>query len=86
MVFNIIDKQIKENKFICPECGEPIGESKEFDTKEEFIDYSANAYTDHVFEHFWQDKKNKLKQLSKKEVAEEAFFQSIANFLHNFIP
>ena len=86
MISNIIERQIKENRLICPECGEPLGEDREFDKKEDFIKHLADNYTDHVFEHFWNDKKKELKQLSKKEIAEEAFFQSIANFLHNFIP
>lgn len=81
------DQKDREEELICSQCGEPLSEHmEESESKEEFIDSISNSYVDVVFEDFWKDKKEELKQMSKREIAEEAFFQSIANFLHNFIP
>ena len=86
-IIHMIDQKDREEELICPECGEPLSEHmEEFESKEEFIDSISNSYVDSVFEDFWNDRKKDLKQLSKREIAEEAFFQSITNFLHNYIP
>ncbi|MDO8508403.1 MAG: hypothetical protein Q7S27_01835 [Nanoarchaeota archaeon] len=75
-----------DDEIICPDCGEPLAEhiDKSGNT-DEFVDYISNSYTNLLFEDFWNERKHELNQLSKKEIAEEAFFQSIANFLHNYI-
>ena len=86
-IIHMIDQKDREEELICPECGEPLSEHmEEFESKEEFINSISNSYVDSVFEDFWNDRKKDLKQLSKREIAEEAFFQSITNFLHNYIP
>jgi hypothetical protein len=83
----MVNEENREEELMCPECGKPLSEhNKKFESKKEFIEGVSNSYVDSVFEDFWSQRKNDLKQLSKKEVAEEAFFESIANFLHNFIP
>ena len=84
---SMINREKLESEILCPECGKPLIEcAKEYGSKEEMIEDLANTYTDSVFEDFWRERKDTLKQLSKKEVAEEAFFESVAVFLHNFIP
>lgn len=74
----------KENKLICPHCGQ--SHEEEMKNRREYIEITASEFTDAVFEDFWQDQKDTLKSLSKKEMAEEVFFQAISGFLDNSMP
>ncbi len=74
-----------EDKIICPLCGQNHVEEV-FDTKEELIEHTANEFTTQIFEEFWRHRKEDFKNLSKREMAEEVFFQAIAEFMHNTLP
>ena len=71
-----------EDKMACPHCGQEHGEEV-FDTKEELVEHVASKFTTHIFQDFWKSRKEDFKNLSKREMAEEVFFEAIAEFLHN---
>lgn len=79
-----IDDKEKEGKFITLRI--PFLWKAYNLTKEEVVDILANQFTDDMFKDFWQERKEALKTFSKKEAVEEAFFEAIANLLHNILP
>lgn len=74
----------EEHNSICPQHGKKNVETI-LDTKAEMIEYLANNFTNEIFTEFWKHRKEDFKDLSKKEIAEEVFFQAIAEFLHNIM-
>ena len=66
----------KEEK--CTDCGEVHEEIKD---PQEIAGHIADSFTEECFEHFWERVKNELKQLSKKELAEEVFNQAVSGFI-----
>ncbi len=68
----------------CKFCGKKHeGELKD---RDETIEIMASSFTEEAFEDFWKSMKEELKSMSKKEMAEEIFFQAIRGFLNNFLP
>lgn len=72
----------KEHHINCPDCKSDLAPM----SKKEFVNHLAGKITDVVFEEFWKDQKSILKHLSKKEFAEEVFFQAVALTLENSLP
>ncbi len=46
---------------------------------------TASSFTDEVFEGFWHEAKENLRELSKKDLAEEMFHAGATNMLHAFM-
>lgn len=72
------------DKDSCPQCGQTHEE--EMENRQKVLEIITSGFTDEVFLDFWEDWKDDLKSLSKKEMAEEVFFQAIAGFLDNTLP
>ncbi|MBI4151905.1 hypothetical protein HY496_02950 [Candidatus Woesearchaeota archaeon] len=68
---------VEEHDEKCLDCGEIHEEATDSETAHNL----AAHFTEEHFDHFWEMMKNDLKQLSKKELAEEVFFQAIAGFI-----
>ncbi len=62
----------------CTDCGEVHEEIKD---PREIANHIADSFAEECFEHFWEEMKNELKQLSKKELAEEVFNQAVSGFI-----
>ena len=84
-------KNEKEND-VCPECGE------EFDKSEDLISITlpknlkgkipkkfAETLVEEIFPSIWNDKKDELKQMSRKEVCEEMFYAGALLSLGKFL-
>ena len=56
------------NKDICPDCGQIHDEKFE-----ELAEIMAETFTTHAFPVIWKELKNKTKEMTKKELAEEMF-------------
>ena len=74
-------KKINEDKDICPECG-CIHEE---DSLHELAVITANSLTREVFPKFWNDAKNQVKELSRKELAGEMFHAGAINMLYGYM-
>lgn len=73
----------ENNKDVCPECGKMHNYND--DSLLELARLSAEPFTDKTFPDFWQVRKEELKQLTKKEIAEEAFFSGAMSMLHTYM-
>lgn len=76
-------------KGICPECGEPFDKHdfSKFDNKvlEKFTEDTAKGFAKEAFPKIWKNEKEELKQLRKKELAEEMFFRGAVEMLFSYI-
>jgi DNA repair exonuclease SbcCD ATPase subunit len=58
---------------VCPNCGKHHEELS--------IDNMAEEFTDAIFPQIWKDSKKKLKEMSKKEIAEQMYFLGVRHFM-----
>tara|TARA_Y100000034_G_scaffold133715_1_gene200034 strand:+ start:1926 stop:2183 length:258 start_codon:yes stop_codon:yes gene_type:complete len=64
---------IGEKDIACPNCGK----KHEFDEFEDAAEDFSNLY----FEHIWKQGKSNMKNMSKKEVAEQMYFLGVKHFM-----
>lgn len=64
---------IEKKKVICKGCGKV----HKFDDLSHF----AESYSDEFFPAIWKEGKNDLKNMSKKEVAEQMYFLGVKHFM-----
>ena len=68
----------EEHKEKCTDCGEIHEEIKD---PREIAGHIASSFTEECFSDFWEEMRGELKQLSKKELAQEVFFQAVSGFI-----
>ena len=66
----------KEDKIICPDCGESMSVKKEVSFEE-----AAYKVGEKNFEALWKSNKKEFKQMSKKELAETMFKYGIEHVI-----
>jgi hypothetical protein len=64
---------IGKNELSCPDCGK----RHELDKFEE----AAESFADQLFEDIWKQGKSQLKEMSKKEVAEQMYYLGVKHFM-----
>ena len=70
----------ENNNVICPKCGEPF----EKHNIAELAEMTAAGITNQEFPNIWSKKKQELKQMSKKELAEEMYFAGAFDMFSSF--
>ncbi len=69
------------NKEVCPSCNEVHEE----DELHALSVMTADSMVKEVFPKFWNDAKNQVKDLGKKELAEEMFRSGAINMLYGYM-
>ena len=64
---------IEKNNFSCPD----YGKKHEFDK----FTLPAESFSNEFFPNIWKEGKNELKNMSKKEVAEQMYFLGVKHFM-----
>jgi len=70
-----------KDKEICPSCNQVHEE----DNLHELSVITADSMVKEVFPKFWNDVKNQVKDLSKKELAKEMFRSGAINMLYGYM-
>lgn len=71
----------ENNKEVCPDCNE----IHEEDDLHALSVMTADSMVKEVFPKFWNDAKNQVKDLSKKELSEEMFRSGAINMLYGYM-
>lgn len=67
--------KIKSRSEACPHCGQ------HHDFNEVDHEDAANDFTDTFFDKVWKNNKQELKEMSKKEIAEQMYFLGVFHFM-----
>jgi hypothetical protein len=67
--------KLKENEKICPQCGQI------HDLEEDDLNQVAEDFTESVFEKIWSENKEELRDMSKKELAEQMYFLGVLHYM-----
>lgn len=72
-----------EDNDVCPDCG--IKHERNLDGLTEFASNVASDFTDVAFQKIWKDAKKEIKEMKKREIAEEMFYTGATQMLTAFI-
>lgn len=72
-----------QNKEVCPFCKQV--HDKDLDNLTELAEILASSFTDEAFPLIWKDAKEDIKEMKKRQIAEEMFYMGSVQMLTSFL-
>ena len=72
-----------QNKEICPHCGQD--HDKNLDELTDFANAAASSFTNEAFPLIWKDAKEDIKEMKKRDIAENMFYTGAVQMLVAFL-